>query len=267
MRDVALDARLLEERLGLRVQPIPFAEVREAFRAVPAGDIRDLDGRLRRRFQVAPMPPEEWSRSLRLACAYRALCLRRGVSGGALNSHGASGLDDPEVGIMATLALSLLTEDGVSLAEVGDLQTGVALLLARLLGHPATYAELDHLAMADPLRPAWIRSNVNFRGCGGGGAAFDAALRPGPATLFSFTEAAAGAHRLVVAEGELLPERSEVLQLVNGVFRPRGIPARAAYREWCMSGAVHHAALSSGHLGRHLRTAGSALGIECRMVS
>jgi L-arabinose isomerase len=185
---------------------------------------------------------------------------------------------------MATLALSLLTEDGISLAEVGDLQTGVALFLARLLGRPATYAELDHLdrdhdrwfiansgeldlAMVDPLRPASIRSNANFRGRCGGGAAFDAALRPGPATLLSFTEAAAGSHRLIVAEGEILPERSEVLQLVNGAFRPRGPSAAASYRDWCMSGAVHHAALSGGHIGRHLRTIGATLGIECRVIS
>ncbi len=284
MRDVALDSRLLEERLGLQVQTIPFAEVREAYRSVPAADIRDLGGRLRRRFQVGPMPPEEWARSLRLACAYQALCRRHAISGGALNSHGPSGLDDPEVGIMATLALSLLTEDGISLAEVGDLQTGVALLLARLLGRPATYAELDHLdrerdrwfiansgeldlAMVDPLRPAWIRSNANFRGRCGGGAAFDAGLCAGAATLLSFTEGPAGRHRLIVAEGEILPERSEVLQLVNGAFRPRGLSAAAAYRDWCLSGAVHHAALSSGHIGRQLRSVGAALGIECRVIS
>lgn len=282
MRDVMLDIPRLEERLGLRVETIPYASVLAAYRAVPAGDERDLNEQLRCRFRVASMPQEEWTRSLRLACAYRALCRLHGVAGGALNSHGASGLDDPEIGIMATLALSLMSEHGVSLAEVGDLQTGVALLLARLLGKPATYAELDYLdrdrwfiansgeldlAMIDPQRSAWIRSNVNFRGRCGGGAAFDAALRPGPATLFSFTEGPAKTHRLIIAEGEILPERSEVLQLVNATFRPRGVAALDAYRHWCEGGAVHHAALSPGHLSRHLRKVARTLGLDCRVVS
>lgn len=284
MRDIVLDRRRLVDRLGLRVQPIPFVELLEIFRAVPTSDVQMLDDQMRHRFQIAPIPQEEWARSLRLACAYKALCQKHKIAGGALNSHGVSGLDVPEIGIMSTLAISLLTEEGVSLAEVGDLQTGVALFLARQMGVPATYAELDFvdreqnrwfiansgeldLAMIDPQRPVWIRSNVNFRGHCGGGAAFDAALRPGPATIFSFTEAVGETYRLVIAEGEILAERSEVLQLVNCTFRPRGVSAIEGYRDWCMGGPVHHAALSPGHIGRQLQKMGDSLGIHCRIVS
>ncbi len=284
MRDVVLDTHQLKARLGLEVQPIPTTEVKKVFHAVSPKAVAKLDAELRSRFRVEEMAAEEWTRSLRLACAYRELCRTREIAGGALNSHGASGLDDPDIGIMAVLALSLLTEDGISLAEVGDLQTGVAMFFARQLGMHATYAELDFvdrkndrwfiansgeldLGMAHAQRPVWIRSNVNFKGRCGGGAAFDAALKPGAATLFSFTEGPDKSYRLVVAQGEVLSERSEVLKLVNGSFRPRGGSALDVYHDWCAGGAVHHAALSPGHVARPLQRLSDTLGIQCRIIS
>jgi L-arabinose isomerase len=201
-----------------------------------------------------------------------------------LNSHGDNGLHDSEIGIMSALALSLLSDDGISLAEVGDLQTGVALFLARQLGARAMYAELDFVdrendrwfiansgemdvGMIDSGRPVWLRSNVNFQGVCGGGAAFDAAVRPGPATLFSFTEGPKQTYRLIIAEGEVLSERSDLLQLVNCTFRPQGVTALEAFRDWCAAGAVHHAALSPGHIGNSLQGISDVLGIECRAIS
>jgi L-arabinose isomerase len=284
MRDVLLDRQRLEKQLGLHVQLISVSELKETYRTIPAAAIQTLNAQLRQRFQVAEMPQEEWMRSLRLVCAYRTLCQRHQIAGGALNSHGPSGLDDSEIGIMSTLALSLLTDDGISLAEVGDLQTGIALFLARQLGVRAMYAELDFvdrennrwfiansgeldLHLVDPKRPAWIRSNVNFQGACGGGAAFDAAVQPGPATLFSFTEGPHESYRLIVAQGEVLPDRSEVLQLVNCSFRPRGVSALEGFGGWCAAGAVHHAALAPGHISRSLQTISHRLGIHCLTIS
>ena len=283
MRDVVLDRQRLERHFGWRVQLIPFSDLRHTFLSIPPAAIQTLDDQLRQRFQIAEMPREEWARSLRLACAYQTLCRQHEITGGALNSHGASGLDDPEIGILSALALSLLTEQGISLAEVGDLQTGIALFLARQLGVSAMYAELDFvdreknrwfiansgeldLGMTDPARPVFIRSNANFQGACGGGAAFDAAVRPGPATLFSFTEGPKESYRLIVAQGEVLQERSDVLQLVNCTFRPREVSALEGFHDWCAGGAVHHAALSPGHIGRSLQSISAGLDIHCRTI-
>nr|AUN37481.1 hypothetical protein [uncultured bacterium] len=92
-------------------------------------------------------------------------------------------------------------------------------------------------------------------------------MQPGPATLFSFTEGPNESYRLIVAQGEMLRDRSEVLQLVNGTFRPRGVSALEGYHEWCRSGAVHHAALVPGHIGGALKKISTALGLHCMTIS
>jgi L-arabinose isomerase len=92
-------------------------------------------------------------------------------------------------------------------------------------------------------------------------------MQPGPATLFSFTEGPNESYRLVIAEGEILAQRSQVLQLVNCTFRPKQISAIEAFDDWCAGGAVHHAALASGHIGSFLQNISRSLNIGCRIIS
>src|SRR6185295_19042607 len=146
------------------------------------------------------------ARSRRLTGAL--LAAAQGVDGLAVRCH------SPEVGfrdafgVTACHATRTLAERGVPVACMADLPTLVALVVARRLSGAAHYTEVDAydeardavlLTNGGELDPALAREgsirpcpNRFFAGSAGRGLAWEATLRPGPATLLGFTPVPAG---------------------------------------------------------------------------
>jgi L-arabinose isomerase len=270
MTDVELDLAAAHERLGFECVEISAAEWMSAYERVDQSAVADAVQQYRERFTIRAIEEQELERSARLAIALDRIVSEHRIDFGAVNSHGANCLQNDRIGIMATLGVSLLTTRGVPLAEVGDAPTAIAMAIGRLLAGSCIYAELDSvdfassswfiansgeldLAAAAPGEEIILRGSENFRGLHGRGASFDAVVRPGEATLLSFTPAAGNVHyRLVAASGTVLPERRPCFRAVHALLAlPR---AAQAFEGWCRAGAVHHASLIPEHVMPALRT-------------
>lgn len=269
MTDVELDLQSAEMRLGIESVEVTSAQLTNAYLNVRTEHVSNALEEYRSLFSIQAISDDELQRSARLALALDRIVETHNIGYGAMNSHGENCLRNPEIGVMATLGVSLLTSRGIPMAEVADAPTAIAMAIGRMLVGCSVYAELDSIdfdssrwfiansgeldfAAVDPSQPIVLRGSENFRGIHGRGASFDAVVQPGPATLLSFTPTAGEKYRVVAAGGTVLPERRECFHAVHALF---SVPtARQAFEGWCRAGAVHHAALIPGDAIPQLRT-------------
>jgi L-arabinose isomerase len=116
----------------------------------------------------------------------------------------------------------------------------------------------------DPRAKSSIIGNANFRGTHGRGASFAYPLKPGAATLLSFTPTPKNArpYRLIAAEGAILRDRIPDAGALAGFFRFANVDLHTGYRRWLEAGAVHHAATTHGHWAREIADVAQLLDIE-----
>ena len=199
-----------------------------------------------------------------------------GLDGLAVRCHSPEVGFHDAFGVTACHATRALAERGVPMACMADLPTLVALVVARRLSGAAHYTEVDAydeardailLTNGGELDPALARAgsvrpcaNRFFAGSAGRGLAWDATLRPGPATLLGFTPVPAG-WRLVSWQGELTDGRAGRLRRAARLLprRPDGHDGWAALVE---AGIPHHAALAAGHVAHGCRLLAARAGVE-----
>ena len=264
----ATDSELAQ--LGVTERPVSLEELNDAFAATAPLDTGDGWRRA----------ADE--RSARLAAALSELVERHGAACGTVNCHGPWFRRNPEIGITACFAVSLLAERGVPFSCTGDQPTAIALLLARTLTRRALYCEfyapelesgLMLLAAGGEGDPAWadpghgitVEPNRHYPGERGEGASLSFRLRPGPATVLSLSPARER-WRLAWATGEIVETRYERMGGPNAMFRFDSGASPDAGSAWIASGATHHNALAAGRLDVEIPVLADALGLDAVRV-
>ena len=92
--------------------------------------------------------------------------------------------------------------------------------------------------------------------------------KQGPGTLVSFSPRAdaKGGYALVIAPGEILGTYHPAIRVPNALFRFKSGNTVKAYKQWCLGGATHHGAASSGDLTRSLVYLADMLSIQACVV-
>lgn len=224
-------------------------------------------------------------RASRVACVIARAVRETRSTAGTVNCHGPLVRDNPDLGVTACLALSLLARDGIMLSCTGDLPVALALAMGQAVAGAALYAELyavdrpgDWILAANggegdtrAARHGSVRllPELHYLGVHGAGVAVAFEYEPGPITLASITplRGARGGWRLVLADGCVIDSRHQAMEGPNAMIRIDGVPALTAYAAWCDAGASHHAAISPGRWSTELVVAAAYLGIEAVVVS
>jgi L-arabinose isomerase len=284
MTDISLPADEFHRHTGATVVSIPMSRVHATMEAIPAAKLREFEANLRKQFTWGAFSSVEKEYSLRAALAILQLVEEEKLDCAAFNSHGPDGLQNPKLGLMAALGLTLATSNGCPVSEVGDLCTAFALWLGRRLGGACYYTELDSAYMPKRVwlllnsgefdlnwlrpgsRPRLVR-NTNFAGVNGRGASVCAPLREGPATILNFTPTPCGArpYRIQFCEGRILKRWHSGLGVGTAEFELPG-DARRTYELWLNAGPVHHSATSPGHLGPAISLFCEAMGWDVLQI-
>jgi L-arabinose isomerase len=283
---VTLDARRVNECLGLTVVSIEPAEVAELWRTVSPQRVAELEREVREAFDVdADIEGDVLARTIRAACAIEDLVERHKLDAGAMNCHVPEIRLGSEIGIAPCFGLGQMTTRGIPWTCSGDGLTAIAMLMLKSLGAAAQYHELEafdlasgefviantgehDLAFGDGEMPQLTRNRWFAKDplCGAC-ACFTG--KPGPATLVGFVQldAPRPKYRLVVASGELTRRRFPDVGTPNGAFRFGAAgEAVAAWSRWCRAGVNHHSAAAPGDHAAALAAVARLLGIEAEFV-
>jgi len=282
MTDVQMNAGEWTARIGSRVVDVPPSELAHAYRNQPEDAVSTRADDIAAAHRCQELSTDELSRSARLSLALDDIVEHHGLDGGAFNCHGENCLQNAEIGVTACYAVSRQTTDGRPFSCTGDLPTAIALFLLKRLSGTAIYGELDFIdpvanvvvianggegdfAAADG--PVEIAGNENFAGLHGRGASPKMRVRPGAATLLSFTPLdVSGEYRMVVGAGEITDIPVRGLKVFHQAFRFDGVPAERGFEQWCDAGAVHHLALASGDQIEPLRLTAQMLNFDFQQV-
>jgi L-arabinose isomerase len=280
MSDILLDENDLARHLGTRVVNITNQELARRYESVSNHRVKGACSRLRQENQVKDLKEDEMRRSARLSEALESLVTEHGADGGTVNCHAGVCLRNPGIGLTACYSLGVQNKLGRPFTCTGDLPTALAMLVLKNLSGVSMYTEVQvmdekrgAIVIAnsgegeDGIRRAGCQSNVmgnkNFKGVHGWGASFAYPLKPGPATIVSFTPSPKQAkpYQLIVAEGEILKERLPDAGGLAGFFRFAHADLHEGYTRWLEAGPVHHAGTTTGHWARELAAAAELLNV------
>lgn len=274
--DVAVTRHDLES-LGIDEVALDSAVLRSSFLDVSDDRLEEV---------LAAVAQRGWSgtvdrESARLAAAVAGLAEREGADLGTVNCHGPFFRDSADIGIVACLAVTMLSDAGCPVSCTGDLPTAIALKLGQLLGGAALYGELytferstgrflfanggegDTRLAVGAVR---VCPTSHYPGLRGNGATVAFDLKAGPATLLTLWPSPDGwraAWALVEVEESRAGDLHAPAVLLR--FSNHQSPEEAA-TAWVRSGAAHHSALVPGHLDVELPEALGALGVSWTSV-
>jgi len=281
--DVEVDEERLQA-LGVTCTNVDALEVARWSREVNEPQLAATISAARELGSVA-VDDEPLRRAAHVACVVTRAVRDTGATAGAVNCHGALVRNNPDLGVTACLALSLLAREGIMLACTGDLPVALALTMGRAVAGASLYAELyaldrpgDWVLAANggegdtgAARAGSVRllPEAHYLGVHGAGVAVAFEHEPGPVTLASLTplDSARGQWRLILADGEVIDSRHRAMEGPNGMVRIDGFAALPAYQAWCEAGASHHVAVTPGRWSRVLARAATYLGIESLIIS
>ena len=278
MTDIYVDEGELARRIGPTVFRVTNEELRQRYLEIDEGEVEEGCRRMRDEYTVEDLREDEARRSVRLSLAFDSFVDSTRAHAGTLNCHAGVCLRNPVIGITACYALGRQNAQGRPFTCTGDLPTAIAMLLLKVLTGVSMYTEVqvmdeerEAVVIAnsgegeDDIRregcSAVVRGNTNFSGSHGRGASFAYPLRPGPATMVSFTPGSSS-YRLIAAEGEIMEEPLPDAGALAGFFRFAHTDLHTGYRQWLEAGVVHHAATSPGHWNEEIGRVAELIGVE-----
>lgn len=280
MTDILVDDQVLRNHLGATVTYVSAGQLTERYHSISEPAMKAGVEEIRR-YDIRELTQDELVRSARLCEAVKSLVSEHGADAGTVNCHRHTCIQNPSIGITACYSLGIQNSVGRPFTCTGDLATALAMLLLKRLTGVAMYTEVQ---VMDERRKAIViansgegeegirrnrcrsvvQGNTNFIGKHGRGASFAYPLRPGPATVVSFTQSPKGTKpfRLIVAEGEILHETLPDTGALAGFFRFSKTDLHSAYTRWLEAGPVHHAATTPGLWTRELAAVAELLDLE-----
>jgi L-arabinose isomerase len=279
MLDLYADFTQHHAQLGLHVEVLEMDDLLECVEVVTEQELTTTLAETHAQFEVDETVQDEaldWP--ARVAAGMDRLVESARLDGLAYYYRGRGELE--RLGAALILGGSRLTGRGIPCAGEGDLKNAVAMLLMDRLGAGGSFTEFyamdmnegfvlmghdgtAHVAIGDG-RPI-LRGLGLYHGKAGSGISVEFRVKTGPVTILGLTQTAAGALKLVVAEGETIP--GEILRIGNTNSRVRfALPPDQFIDRWCAEGPTHHVALGIGRQAAVLRKVGQLFGLETVIV-
>ncbi len=281
--NVLADDAEVKESIGPAMQRVGADEFTREFRSVTPEALAQKRAWMEQNGKLESVPELELEKSLGLAVALENLTARYGWLGGAFNCRAEVAVKNPEIGVIGCLGVSYMTTIGKPFTCTGDIVTSLAMIVSKQLGSNVLYCECDqidyerdYMLMANTgesdfcfsCEKPCIVSTGGHSGQTSRGASLFVRGTAGPATLIGLSpkREAKGGWTLIAAPGEILGTAHEELRVGNAMFRFKHGPTAEAFRRWCLAGATHHGALSTGDLTEKLLMLGDMLGIETVII-
>lgn len=281
--NVLAEENEVKEWIGPGMQRIGVEEFTREFKSVTPEELVSKRAWLAENGKLESMAGAELEASLSLAVALENITERYGLLGGAFNCRAEIAVKNAEIGVIGCLGVSYMTTIGKPYTCTGDIITSLAMIISKQLGSNVLYCECDQI---DYERDYMLMANtgesdfclscekpciVSTGGHSGQplrGASLYINAQKGPATLIGISpkKEARGGWVLIAAPGEILGTAHKKLRVGNAMFRFKNGPTADAFRRWCLAGATHHGALSTGDLTEQLLMLGNMLGIETVVI-
>jgi L-arabinose isomerase len=219
-------------------------------------------------------------RVARSALALDALVVRYSLDAIAVFEQAV--LPDVRIGVIPSLAESLLMAGGLPVAAELDLGTATAMLAIKAIAGHSTFLEssfldfasdrmymthdgLGNLDLADP-ETLRLTDGIYYRGVNGMGAAAEYVYRPGPVTLLSIASVESGDWRMIVAEGQAEPCPPRPVAAPQMLWRYDGGSISRYFDLYCKAGGIHHFAGAYGKHAAVLEQAARYMGIQVARI-
>lgn len=282
MIDFGYDPTSMYSRFGVATVPILESDILAAFRNTDAGAVDSLAGKLQQRFARAEsFQGDEFRNSVRLAIAIEDVVRARRLQ--AATMYCQQMWQNPEIGVVACVAISLLAEQGIFFTCEGDVPTALSGLVLQDLAGTAIFTEIwandfdnDQFLMGHSGqmnlklfagRPQDVQLGRHpwWDGCKGRGACFRVTMPPGPVTLLSITSTRQGGWRLVTTTADIL-DRPPVPLGAPNFFARMARPLPEFLEQWGAAGAAHHLALAYGDWRPQLKAFAKILDVEYHQI-
>jgi len=279
MGDIRTDRTAVLRRLGPEIFNLSPGDLYRAMQAAPAAAIKAVIDQENAWFQIDPkLTPAQREESARYQVAIRQILDEGGY--GAYSTHFAAIGDDGRFKFLPLAAASNLMAQGYGYGAEGDPCSAILIAAGHVLIGDACFTEmyamdfdrdtalLSHMGEGnwkvarkdEPMRlidrPLGIGALANpptvlFR------------FQPGPATLCSLAPMQGEHFRLILAEGEIIPDSPVMpsLEMPYGEFKPK-TGVRACLNGWLRAGGTHHKCLNLGHHTERWRLFCELTGVE-----
>ncbi len=189
---------------------------------------------------------------------------------------GTGNADNEDAISSIILGNSLLTARGIPVAVEYDVKNALSMKIMDSSGAGGSFTEYyamdwkedvvlmghdgpGHIAIVQGKTK--VRPLKFYHGKFGRGLSVEMSVKHGPVTLLSVIEAEGGRLKLLVAEGESVPD--PVIEIGNTNSRYKfPIGERRFVNDWNALGPAHHCAVGIGHLADKIAKLGRLLGVE-----
>ena len=277
MLDIYTDPTMVSTAFGTHVEHLEIDALEALRLAVTDEEIGAKTAEIRTAFDVDPACAEgEVRRAARTAVALDRLVDGARLGGLAYYYEGTPGGPHEDLVGSVIAGTSLLTARGVPVAGEHDLKTAMAMKVLDAFGVGGSFTEfyaLDfdadvvlmghdgpgHIGIAEG-RPRLEPLGV-YHGKPSHGLSVQMSVALGAVTLLAVVQTAAGALKLVVAEGETVSGPTLHIGNTNSRYRfPLGVAG--FIDRWCAEGPHHHCAVGVGHVAGRVAKLGAILGLE-----
>ncbi|MGQ9801993.1 MAG: arabinose isomerase [Candidatus Saccharicenans sp.] len=277
MLDVYSDPTQLAASLGLHLEFLEMAELKELRKKVTAKEIEAKIQEMQRAFNLMPeCSRAEIERAARTACALDRLVVEKKLGAMAYYYEGTPGSEEEDLITSMIAGNSLLTARHVPMAGECEVKNAVAMKIMDAFGAGGSFTEFyamdfkegvvlmghdgpGHVGLAEG-RPLLKPLGV-FHGKPGKGLSIEMRVKPGPVTLLSVVQPKDGQLKLLVAEGESVP--GPILEIGNTNSRykfPLGV--KGFVEAWSKEGPAHHCAVGTGHIASKIQKLAAILKLK-----
>jgi L-arabinose isomerase len=281
MLDVYTDLTAQSIAFGTHIEMLEMSELKALRNEVTAAQTADKLQEFAEWFDVdVACEAAELERAARTGVALDRLVAAHDLGSMAYYYEGYAGDADEDIVTSVIAGNTLLTGYGIPIAGECEVKNVQAMKIMSLLHAGGSFAEFyamdftddvillghdgpAHFSMADgrvKLVPLPL-----YHGKPGRGLSIGMSVKPGPITLLSVCEGAAGVH-LLAAEGEAVAGETLHIGNTNSRYRfPCGI--RDFINRWSKAGPSHHCAIGIGHKAAELRKVAFLLQMPLTLIT
>jgi len=283
MGDIRFDETAMLRRLGPEVRYLATGDLYRAMQAATGEEIDAVIEQENAWFEIDPrLSQAQREESARYQVALKKILDEGGYS--AYSTHFGAIAEDGRFKFLPVAAASNLMAQGYGFGAEGDACSAVLVAAGQILIGDAHFTEMyamdfdrDTALLSHMGEGNWkvARQDEPVRlidrplGIGGLDRPPTVLFRvqPGPATLTSLVSLGGEHFRLVLSEGEIIPDSPVMpnLEMPYGEYRPNG-GVRQTLNNWLRAGGTHHKCLNLGHHANRWRLFAELAGIEVAEV-
>jgi L-arabinose isomerase len=282
MIDFGYDPTSMYTTFGVATVPVLESAVLSAYQAVKDDEVDRLAAEVMRKYGLADeFQGNEFVNSVRLAVAMREVAREKELT--AATVYCQQLWQNADIGVVACLGMSLLSQQGIFCTCEGDIPTALAGMILEKLSGRAVFTEIwandfenDQFLMGhsgqmnlglfeNDTRAVKMARHPWWDGCAGRGVCFHLQMPPGPITMLSITSVRDGRWRLVTSRAEVLTREAVPLGAPN-YFISTGCPIPEFMEKWAESGAAHHLAMAYGDWTNQLKAFARIMDVEYHQV-